>query len=250
MSQAFSSALYAGVDRVEQHHFWFRARTNMIRALIGRYMPVRQGKTFLEVGCGTGIVLKVLESMGFRVTGMDVNERALTFARKHSHATLVRQSFFSFHAPVPFDAIGMFDVLEHQRDDRGFLRRCNRCLKPHGSLFVTVPAGGDLWSEIDRVSGHKRRYEKDELIARLLESGFGVEYINYWNVFLLPVYYLWRLRYRFNPRESAHVYLTVPFFLMNAVWYAIFQIELWFTFRVPFAKGATLVVCARKKKSV
>src|SRR5262249_36239517 len=50
-----------------------------------------------------------------------------------------------------------------------------------GRVVIFVPAGRSLFGSIDRAIGHQRRYEKDELRAKLQEAGFEVEQIGFQN---------------------------------------------------------------------
>ncbi len=41
-----------------------------------------EGKTILDLGCGTGRVMKALESSGYEVEGVDNNDTALKMAKE------------------------------------------------------------------------------------------------------------------------------------------------------------------------
>jgi hypothetical protein len=72
-------------------------------------------------------------------------------------------------------------VLEHLSDAGAALRRANGLLMPGGRIIVYVPAGSDLYGTLDRGVGHQRRYDRDELAAKLSQAGFVVEEIGYQN---------------------------------------------------------------------
>lgn len=248
MSATYSISHYKAISRVESEHFWFRARGHMLTQLIDRFIPKNNRGSFLEVGCGTGIVLRVLDKMGFRVVGLDVNEAALKYAKIIcSTGRFVRQSFYTFQSRQKFRCVGAFDVLEHQTRDRLFLKRCWDALEENGTLLLTVPAGMWLWSGLDDVGGHKRRYGPDELREKLSTAGFHIQYMNYWNVFSLPWYILFRI---YTIRQTSvpivPMYLRVPNGLMNAMLYYLLRLEQIFFLTYQFPFGATLVVCARK----
>ena len=249
MSATYNPFHYQAISRVETKHFWFAARGQMLAALINKFIPEKHRGSFLEIGCGTGIVLSKLQTLGFDVTGLDVNEAAIVYAKKRCpDAKFIRQSIFSFASPERFRAIGAFDVLEHQGQDTEFLKRCYGLLEDNGTLFLTVPAGMWLWNRIDVLSGHKRRYEMDDLLDKLTRAGFTVEFCNYWNVVLtLPWYVLYRA---YTMRQSSvstmEVYLKMPHAFINRVFLFLLQLEQLVFFRVRFTLGATLVICAKK----
>jgi 2-polyprenyl-3-methyl-5-hydroxy-6-metoxy-1,4-benzoquinol methylase len=87
---------------------------------------------------------------------------------------------FEIDTAEKFDLITMFEVLEHLENDKEALRRVNSLLREGGVFLFSVPSKAKLWGESDIIGGHFRRYEKDELIHLVNESGFEVlEFICY-----------------------------------------------------------------------
>src|SRR5207245_1193580 len=80
-----------------------------------------------------------------------------------------------------FDTVLCINVLEHTADDVAALRRAYQLLQPGGRIVVFVPARKDLYGSLDRGVGHQRRYEKNELVEKLQQAGFGVEDISFRN---------------------------------------------------------------------
>lgn len=248
MSATYSLSHYQAIFDVQSDHFWFRARTAMITLLVNAFVPRDCRRSFLEVGCGTGIVLSAMRELGFRVTGLDVNQTALTYARVSCpDARLIRKSLYSFVGSQRFGAVGAFDVLEHQARDVLFLKRCYDLLEEGGMLFLTVPAGMWLWSGLDVLSGHKRRYESGDLRGKLQRAGFHVQFVNYWNVLTLPWYILFRSFTMSQKTDAAmDVYLHKPNGFINTLLYYLLRLEQLFFFKFRFSRGATLVICAKK----
>ncbi len=248
MSATYRVSHYQAIAKVESKHFWFRARNHMITKLVNRCIPKNERRSFLEVGCGTGIVLATMKKLGFDVTGLDVNQTALEYAKqKCPGARLIRQSLYSHKTQRRYHAIGAFDVLEHQANDGLFLKRCWELLEDNGTLFLTVPAGVWLWSQPDIVWGHKRRYEKADLHKKLLAAGFHVIFSNYWSVLTLPWYILFRL-YTVSKKSvpSFDGYVRMPHGFLNACLYYLLRLEQVFFLTFRFPRGATLVICAKK----
>ena len=57
-------------------------------------------------------------------------------------------------------------------------------LKDNGHVLVTVPAYQFLWSGLDRLLGHERRYNKRGLVRCFEKAGLTVSVASYFNSFL------------------------------------------------------------------
>jgi SAM-dependent methyltransferase len=259
MSQdGFDPSLFGALSEAERAHFWFRSRTRLIQTMAVQateeYAP---GYRILEVGCGTGHVLRALEDCcaGADVTGIDQFQEALDIAaRGVRRARLIRGDLFSIKADERFDLIGMFDVLEHIPDDEAAVRRAYELLRPGGRYLLTVPAHASLWSYFDEASHHQRRYSRGDLRTRLCDAGFQVEYLSEFFSLLLPMAWLARV-VRANDPESRDKARRVerdlrPMPILNEVAYWVFRAETAFLSRrvsIPF--GTSIVAVARRLAS-
>src|SRR5207249_3972828 len=124
---------------------------------IKRYPP---RTPFYDVGGGNGIVALALEKAGIPAIVVEPGVAGVKRARERGieakHATLDTAGF----APASLGSIGMFDVVEHIKDDVGFLKQARSYLQPGGRLYLTVPAYQALWSGEDVYAEHFRRYTK------------------------------------------------------------------------------------------
>lgn len=95
----------------------------------------------LDIGCGYGPLLAVLSEMGARPTGIDINEKAIKFAKKavgrRKGVTIFKENSenLSFHDNI-FDIVFLFDVIEHVNNPYLALEQSKRVLKPEGILYV------------------------------------------------------------------------------------------------------------------
>ena len=71
------------------------------------------------------------------------------------------------------------DVLEHIEDDLASMKEIYSSLAPGGKFLIYVPARMELYSGFDESIGHFRRYHKEELNDKLVETGFHVEECRY-----------------------------------------------------------------------
>lgn len=246
MSTAYSSSFYELIEKIENSHFWFRIRNRLIRKVILKFLPQPEGHSFLEIGFGTGIVIRMLEEMGFCVTGIDIKKKAVEYACSKTKARLIQKSIFSYQTKEQFDAIGAFDVAEHQKNDSALFKAVYCLLKPGGYFFVTVPAQKWLWSRIDELSKHKRRYSEAEVKEKLKKAGFEVVYINCWQMILLPAFYLMRL-FTIQRSDALKEYLKPPSRIINTVIFYLLLIEQFFVLRMKLPVGTSIIVCATKR---
>ena len=123
----------AGIQRllaVEDRHFWFRARNLIIAALVGD--PIHRlpdGFRILEVGCGSGNVLRVLKRAAAGrggVEGLEVSGPASEVARERTRLSVTNGHLADLRTPEPYDIIAAFDVLEHISDEAGALSQMRR----------------------------------------------------------------------------------------------------------------------------
>ncbi|HKG27234.1 MAG TPA: class I SAM-dependent methyltransferase, partial [Thermomicrobiales bacterium] len=139
---------YASYFQHETTHWWFRWRFDLISQVLGTLRQDGQLR-ILDAGCGTGQMLKCLESHGEAI-GIDSSPQAIGYARKRGVRRLVRGSITD--PPFrdgSFDCVVALDVIEHVLDDIGILTKLHEVVKPGGHLIITVPAFKALWSEHD-----------------------------------------------------------------------------------------------------
>lgn len=191
----YDPAYFSRLAAIEDRHFWFTTR-NLVIGILARRITAQlpQGHRVLEVGCGTGNTLRVLEraSPNGTVIGMDVFAEGLRYTRQRTGSPLVRGDVCQFPFGVQFDLIGFFDVLEHLEDDEKVLRAMHAALAPGGRLLLTVPAHPHLWSYFDEIARHLRRYTAADLQRKLQNAGYAVEYITYCMASILPLVWLGR----------------------------------------------------------
>jgi SAM-dependent methyltransferase len=133
---------------------------------------------------------------------MDFFAEALLWARRRCRCPLVQGTLQATPFGVPFDLIGLFDVLEHVENDRQALRELHALLSPGGVLALTVPAHASLWSYWDEVCQHHRRYSVEELKGKLAEAGFQTEYVTQFMSLLFPLMWLKRKLRRVEVSEG------------------------------------------------
>jgi SAM-dependent methyltransferase len=203
----FPPDLFPGLARAEEKSFWFQGRNRIIQWLFRRFLGA-ETHDVLEVGCGTGFVLRGLATTfpSYRLTGAEVYSAGLRFAQDRvpqAHFCQLDATNMPFESL--FDAIGCFDVLEHIPDDEAALRGIAKALKPDGFLFITVPQHMWLWSAYDEAGGHKRRYSRSELVSKVQAAGYQVLFVSSFVSLLLPLMFANRFLQKEDKRSRAEV---------------------------------------------
>lgn len=78
-----------------------------------------------------------------------------------------------------FDAIYSSNVLEHIEDDVAALRELHRLLRSDGVIVLYQPAFQSIFTELDKLVGHYRRYGVKDLSSKLNQAGFEVTHWEY-----------------------------------------------------------------------
>lgn len=155
---------------------YFARRVEMMERCLG---PLT-GKRILDVGCGSGIFLHLLQKAGATVRGVDIFSRAAEAAHRCYGLEVEVSDCASADLPTSeYDAVTMWHVLEHCHDPLSCLRNIRKTLKPGGLLAVLVPNADRLLLALFR--GRFARWEPPlhlyHFTARtlrhcLLEAGF------------------------------------------------------------------------------
>ena len=250
----FPKEIFPLLYSIESRHFWFEGRNSIISAFIKNTIPRRKNLSFIDIGCGTGYVLPILEKLGFSVTGLDMYEEGLAFARKRSKSPLIRADFNSVNLKRQYDAIGVFDVLEHIDDETIFLKNCKKTLKKNGWIFLTIPAFMKLWSRHDVVAGHKRRYTKKTLIELFSQNGFNIQKTEYFGFFhFLPLFLFKEYQNKHlesignDPLEITRYTMKIPPYPLNELFKFLFLFESRIMNFFSFPFGSSIILSAQKK---
>ena len=231
--------VYEQMAQLDERHWWYRARREVLAALIRRRARPPKDAAILEIGCGTGHNLAMLGQFG-RVDALEVDAGARAVAEKRLGRPVLSAPLPDLHgvAEAHYDMIGAFDVIEHIADDGAAISSIAARLKPGGKLVVAVPAHQWMWSAHDTVNHHQRRYSKRGL-RRLIESSpLKLEAIGFFNSLLFPLAVAQRLASRVAGKDNSD--LTLPPKPVNYALERGFASERLLIGRVPLPPGLSL----------
>jgi 2-polyprenyl-3-methyl-5-hydroxy-6-metoxy-1,4-benzoquinol methylase len=101
-----------------------------------------KAKRIMDVGCGGGAFLKIMQEAGFKVIGLELNTKAIAQSRAQGfevHGRLLHELTPDI-ARGQFDLISLFQVLEHVPNPVLVMRQAAQWLAPEGHIAISVPA--------------------------------------------------------------------------------------------------------------
>ncbi|MEW5946864.1 MAG: class I SAM-dependent methyltransferase [bacterium] len=134
----------------------------------------------LDIGCSLGHFLEIARSRGWDTVGLEFNRKAVRHATRvlglDVRAVALSDAGFK---PGSFDAVTLWEVLEHVSDPGKLLQECARYIRPGGVLGVLVPNRNALSAMImhERCScfggrDHLWHFSRDTLSRLLKKTGF------------------------------------------------------------------------------
>jgi SAM-dependent methyltransferase len=235
--------VYDRMAELDERHWWYRARRDVLAALIERRIELPPDARILEIGCGTGHNLQMLARFG-AVEGIELDDAARAVAEKRVGKPIGA-------SPLPdligvpelaYDMVAVLDVIEHVEEDVRSLQSIATKLRAGGKILITVPAHQWMWSAHDVVNHHKRRYSAKSLRRLIDQAGLRVELLSPFNSLLFPLAVGARLAGRIVGKDSSDD--ALPPRPINSLFEMLFGLERYAIGRVPFPPGVSLVAIA------
>lgn len=161
---------------------------NFLKGELIRYSVGK--KKILDFGAGIGMYAQTFQDLGMAPICVEVDKAQSVYLEKKGYFVI------STIKDVPqksIDYVYTLNVLEHIENDAEEIKNIYDSLACGGILFVYVPAVPWIYSSMDRLVGHYRRYKKDELISKLKSVGFSIkrsEYVDFLGVWITLLYKL------------------------------------------------------------
>jgi SAM-dependent methyltransferase len=235
--------VYQQMADLDQRHWWYRARREIIAELIRREARLPNDAQLLEIGCGTGHNLEMLGGFG-HIDALELDDEARALSEKRLGRKILKSPLPELD-DVPdrhYDLVGAFDVIEHIEDDAAALASIATKLKPGGKFMMTVPAHQWMWTAHDVANHHKRRYSKRSLRTLIEESPMKLERAGYFNSLLFPVAIAERFTSKLRGKDNGDVKL--PPAPLNAALERVFASERHLVARLPLPPGLSLFAVA------
>jgi 2-polyprenyl-6-hydroxyphenyl methylase/3-demethylubiquinone-9 3-methyltransferase len=210
--------------------------------ILGRHLPLQNARV-LDIGCGGGLFLSLLKQRGAEVTGIELSDSRAHYAQSKHHLDIykypVESDFWQKGYANHFDAVTLWDVIEHVNYPFQTLQSAAHVLKTGGLLLIDTPCRdsfyhrfGELTYRLTRgryptflnamysshLFGHKQIFSTAEM-RKLFES-IGLKVIDLHKFHELSFPYEFYLRKLF--KSEAIVRLLLP---AVKIFFKIFKIQ-------------------------
>ena len=161
INRRFYDLLWSGARLVEPQRFntW---------PLVNSVLPRSQRQ--LEIAPGLRPRLPI-ETTRF----VDISMPALAMLRARGASVMLGLVSSLPFAAATFDLVCTLDIVEHVDNDDAALSEIARVAAPGAVLLLSAPLHPSRWTPFDDFVGHRRRYEPQDLLAKLARHGLSVE---------------------------------------------------------------------------
>ncbi len=215
---------------------WIPERIEIAIKMIDRNSKNDKKISILDIGCGEGVLGKLLKELApkkHEIFGTDIASTALKYAKEFYDGVycvdIEKEEFITTLQRKNFDFIIALEVLEHLYKPENVLKQCYKILKEDGYFISSFPNIAWYKYRIDMLKGN---YPKNYLL-------FPGEHIQN---FTLHSFYRLLRENGFSPNEIGGQFIFPRIFKPKKVFTSLFK-------KFPNLFGYQIVVKSKKRKS-
>jgi 2-polyprenyl-6-hydroxyphenyl methylase/3-demethylubiquinone-9 3-methyltransferase len=110
--------------------------------VLKEHLPLKDARV-LDIGCGGGLFLSLLKQAGAQVTGIELSDSRAQYAKTRHGLDIqkrrIESGFWQSGYAGHFDAVTLWDVIEHVNYPFQTLQSAANVLKPGGLLLIDTP---------------------------------------------------------------------------------------------------------------
>ena len=164
----------------------FRKKISLMRTFLD------EDSSVLEVGCGPGYFAEMMESEGYEVTGVELNNGCINYAKEHniSFTNFVCEDISRSDSSISgkqYDSVVSWATIEHVRDVNEYVQLLKRYTVSKGYIFVDTGVVNRLVLAFD--SGytswlfppyHLHVFSEGSLKRIMRNNGLDIVYFDHW----------------------------------------------------------------------
>ncbi len=169
------STMSSAIEFADNYNTW----------IVQTFLPHIQPR-ILEIGTGQGNFRRYLPA-SHQYVSIDIDSQVIQRASqrdpdgKYICADIANAQTLNCLQGIEFDTVLCTNVLEHIESDHQAIKNMLAVLRPGGKLLLFVPAFPALYSSMDKLAGHYRRYTKRSIRRCLAGTNGRVEVLEYFN---------------------------------------------------------------------
>lgn len=135
----------------------------------------RNNLKVLDFGAGVGTFADIFKEKGTKVDCLEIDATGRKTLKSKGYSVYKSIGEIS----QKYDVIYAFNVLEHIEDDAKVLRELRECLSDNGVIVIYVPAFNIIFTNLDVVVDHVRRYRLKDLQTLAVRENLKVKEMKY-----------------------------------------------------------------------
>ena len=164
------------------------------------FSNIDKTENILDFGAGYGLITEKFKKKGYKISAVEINKTAL---EKLNDKNIDSYNLIE-KVPKSINCIISLNVLEHIEDDDKYIKKFYNHLPQDGKLILYLPSSNLIWTELDDMVNHKRRYSKSGIVELLNSNSFEIEkifFVDFTGWIVLFFLKMFRVKLDFDKRK-------------------------------------------------
>jgi len=143
------------IEYIEKYLQYNEERPLNHKEMVLHYFPTIEDKRVIDIGCGGGKFLSLLQKNGAKVIGIELDHKRAYYAEKVNNIDVVKKPIEDVYwqkKSDSFDVVTLWDVIEHVNYPIYTLKKATELLKDDGYLFIDTPCRDCFYYKIGELT--------------------------------------------------------------------------------------------------